>query len=127
SPALVGIAWVGFDQPRTLGRNETGGSVALPIWIGYMEKALKGVPEIARTPPEGVVNFKVDAEGSGGRQEFFYKESLPPPPPPPPPPERERPPALQPGETPEFKPLPSMGRLEGRERAVPAEALRQEG
>ena len=45
SPALVGIAWVGFDQPRTLGRNETGGSVALPIWIGYMEKALKGVPE----------------------------------------------------------------------------------
>src|SRR3954469_14448892 len=46
SPALVGIAWSGFDQPRTLGRNETGGAVALPIWIGYMERALKGVPEV---------------------------------------------------------------------------------
>src|SRR4029077_17541064 len=65
SPALVGIAWVGFDQPRTLGRNETGGAVSLPIWIGYMEKALKGVPEVARTAPEGVVDYKVDADGSG--------------------------------------------------------------
>jgi penicillin-binding protein 1A len=127
SPALVGIAWVGFDQPRTLGRNETGGGVALPIWIGYMEKALKGVPEIARVAPEGVVNLKVDAEGSGSHQEFFYKESLPPPPPPPPPQERERAPALQPGETPEFKPLPSMSRIDRRGRFAPAEAARQEG
>jgi len=77
--------------------------------------------------PEGVVNLKVDAEGSGSHQEFFYKESLPPPPPPPPPQERERAPALQPGETPEFKPLPSMSRIDGRDRFAPAEAARQEG
>src|SRR6185369_1469396 len=55
-PTLVGISWVGFDQPRTLGRNQTGGIVALPIWIGYMEKVLKEIPEMPRTPPAGVVS-----------------------------------------------------------------------
>lgn len=115
SPTLVGIAWIGFDQPRTLGRSETGGAVALPIWIGYMEKALKGVPEVARTAPEGVVSLKVESEGSGAHQEFFYKESLPPPPP-----ERERPPSPpQPtGEPPEFRPPPSVGKLE--DQGIPA-------
>ena len=129
TPALVGISWIGFDQPRTLGRSETGGAVALPIWIGYMEKALKGVPEVARAAPEGVVHFKVDSEGSGGHQEFFYKESLPPPPSDRAPersPERglDRAPPPPPGETPAFKPAPSVGRLEERmppppERLVP--------
>ncbi|MEO8202865.1 MAG: penicillin-binding protein 1A [Betaproteobacteria bacterium] len=113
SPALVGIAWMGFDQPRTLGRNETGGSVSLPIWIGYMEKALKGVAEIARTAPEGVVNHKLDAEG-GGRQEFFYKESVPPPAP-----ERAPERLLPPGESPDFKPAPSVGQWEERPPYVP--------
>src|SRR3954467_6841003 len=46
-PSLVGISWVGFDQPKTLGRNQTGGVVALPVWLGYMEKVLKDVPEMA--------------------------------------------------------------------------------
>ena len=39
-PGLVGIAWVGFDQPRKLGSNETGSLAALPIWIEFMRKAL---------------------------------------------------------------------------------------
>jgi membrane carboxypeptidase/penicillin-binding protein len=39
---LVGVAWIGFDQPKTLGTNETGANAALPIWISYMAKALKG-------------------------------------------------------------------------------------
>ena len=43
-PTLVGISWVGYDQPRTLGRNQTGAIVALPVWLGYMEKVLKDVP-----------------------------------------------------------------------------------
>src|SRR5947208_3237438 len=55
-PSLVGIAWVGFDQPKTLGRNQTGGLVALPIWIGYMERILKDVPEMTRSTPPGVVS-----------------------------------------------------------------------
>ncbi|MSP98651.1 MAG: penicillin-binding protein 1A [Betaproteobacteria bacterium] len=85
SPALVGVAWVGFDQPRTLGRNETGGSVALPVWIGYMERALKGIPEIVRERPEGIIDMTVDADAmvpnSVAHPEFFYKEELPPVPP----------------------------------------------
>ena len=38
-PSAVGIAWIGFDQPKKLGNGETGGFAALPIWIGYMGKA----------------------------------------------------------------------------------------
>ncbi|MFT0545422.1 penicillin-binding protein 1A [Allopusillimonas ginsengisoli] len=48
TPKLVGIAWMGFDQPRSLGQGETGGGAALPIWLDYMRQTLKDVPE---TPP----------------------------------------------------------------------------
>lgn len=41
---LVAIAWVGFDQPSTLGRREFGGIAALPVWTGFMGKALKDTP-----------------------------------------------------------------------------------
>jgi penicillin-binding protein 1A len=40
NPNLVAVAWVGFDQPRTLGRREFGGVAALPIWSDYMANAL---------------------------------------------------------------------------------------
>jgi penicillin-binding protein 1A len=81
-PNLVGIAWVGFDQPRTLGRNQTGGSVALPIWLGYMEKALKGVAETDRLVPPGIVSARIE-ESTGGfpgaprGSEWFYRENSP--------------------------------------------------
>jgi penicillin-binding protein 1A len=52
---LVAVAWVGFDQPKTLGRNETGGTVALPIWMRYMAAVLPGVPELPLQVPQGVV------------------------------------------------------------------------
>jgi len=84
-PTLVGVAWIGFDQPKKLGNGETGGFAALPIWMGYMEKALKGVPESSMEAPEGLVTIKISAEGAteaGGRTELIYRESLPPPPPP---------------------------------------------
>jgi penicillin-binding protein 1A len=51
TPQLVGVAWVGFDQPATLGSRETGGGAALPIWMGYMTKALERFPEERRQPP----------------------------------------------------------------------------
>ena len=80
-PGLVGIAWVGFDQPRTLGRNQTGGLVALPIWISYMEKALKGVAEIERTPPPGVTSASIEqntgAPGEARGSDWFYRENSP--------------------------------------------------
>lgn len=41
---LVTVAWVGFDQPSTLGRREYGGVAALPIWTNFMGNALKGTP-----------------------------------------------------------------------------------
>lgn len=83
-PSLVGIAWIGFDQPKKLGNGETGGFAALPIWIGFMEKALKNVPESFMETPEGLVTVKIPAEGAGeagGKgTELIYRESLPPPP-----------------------------------------------
>jgi penicillin-binding protein 1A len=65
---LVGVAWIGFDQPRNLGNRETGGGLALPIWIGYMQKALKNVPVEERPVPEGLIQA-----GS----EYFYAEYPP--------------------------------------------------
>jgi penicillin-binding protein 1A len=60
SPSLAAVAWVGYDQPRKLGERETGGGLALPIWINYMAVALKGVPESPATAPSGVVSINGD-------------------------------------------------------------------
>lgn len=57
---IVGVSWVGYGKPRSLGDRETGGGVALPIWITYMERALQGMPEKTRAMPEGVVNSHGD-------------------------------------------------------------------
>jgi len=65
---LVAVAWMGFDQPRPLGERETGGGLALPIWISYMSRALGGVPEVVRSAPNGVVQL-----GS----EYYYVEHQP--------------------------------------------------
>jgi penicillin-binding protein 1A len=54
-PKLVGIAWMGYDQPKSLGDRETGGGLALPIWINYMAKALKDQPMIARTSTASII------------------------------------------------------------------------
>jgi penicillin-binding protein 1A len=54
---LVGVGWVGFDQPRALGERETGGGLALPIWMGYMSQALKDRPEQLLPMPAGVVTI----------------------------------------------------------------------
>lgn len=82
SPKQVGIAWIGFDKPRNLGRGETGGAAALPIWIKYMAVALNGVPEMAMRMPEGVVAINVDpatgTRSSSGILEYFYHENPPP-------------------------------------------------
>jgi penicillin-binding protein 1A len=83
NPALVGVAWVGFDQPKSLGRNQTGGLVALPIWTGYMEAALKGVPDMQRIVPAGVVTadtFEISPAALSDAKhipEYFYREFVP--------------------------------------------------
>ncbi len=67
-PKIVGVAWIGFDQPKNLGNRETGGGLALPIWIGYMQKVLKDVPIEERPVPEGVVQINGD---------YYYAENPP--------------------------------------------------
>jgi penicillin-binding protein 1A len=55
-PTLTAIVWMGYDTPRSLGDRETGGGLSLPIWVSFMETALKGVPIMEPAAPEGVVN-----------------------------------------------------------------------
>ena len=75
---VVGCSWIGFDQPKNLGNGETGGSAALPAWIGYMAKVLKNVPETFPPQPEGLVALDAVSPGKGPAKELFYKENVPP-------------------------------------------------
>ncbi|RTE67241.1 penicillin-binding protein 1A [Amphritea opalescens] len=61
---VVASAWVGFDQPTTLGRSEFGGTAALPIWINFMETALEGVPDLPIPKPNGLVSIRIDPKTS---------------------------------------------------------------
>ena len=64
-PTLAAVTWIGYDTPRKLGDRETGGGLSLPVWIRFMEQALKDVPVMEPDAPEGVIH-------SGG--EWFYDE-----------------------------------------------------
>lgn len=61
---VVAAVWVGFDQPRSLGRGETGSSTALPVWIDFMAAALRDRPESTLPRPPGLVTARIDP-GSG--------------------------------------------------------------
>ena len=67
-PSLVAVVWIGYDTPRKLGDRETGGGLALPVWIEYMSYALKGVPVREPTPPEGVIQ----SDGDWAFEEFGH-------------------------------------------------------
>ncbi len=58
--SVVGIAWVGYDEPKSLGSRESGGGLALPIWLDYMKVALAQVPVAADPAPEGVTQRNGD-------------------------------------------------------------------
>ena len=84
NPHRVAVAWVGYDRPRSMGGGETGSVAALPIWMAYMERVLKDVPDQPYTMPPGIVTLPIDpktgrvlAGGSGGMMEFFYEEFVP--------------------------------------------------
>ena len=74
---VVGCSWIGFDQPKSLGNGETGGSAALPTWIAYMAKVLKNVPESFLPQPPGIVAVETVNAGKGPSKELFYKENVP--------------------------------------------------
>jgi penicillin-binding protein 1A len=69
TPKLVAVAWMGFDQPKSLGQGETGGGAALPIWVSFMRTALQGQPQTPPGPmPSGLT--KVDGD--------YYFDEYPP-------------------------------------------------
>ena len=85
NPNQVAITWIGFDQPHSLGKDETGGKAALPIWIRYMATALQGMPDVPYKVPDGVMQVKIDPltgtlinEDEDGMYEYFYQENPPP-------------------------------------------------
>lgn len=85
TPSIVATAWVGFDNYASLGNRETGGVTALPMWIEFMQTALKDTPEASFDAPEGIVKAFIDPqtgllapEGSEyGIWEFFQAEHVP--------------------------------------------------
>ena len=54
-PTLTAGTWIGYDTPRKLGDRETGGGLSLPVWIQYMQTALKNTPIAELSAPAGVV------------------------------------------------------------------------
>jgi len=82
-PTRVAVAWMGYDKPRPLGSGETGGGTALPIWVRYMEEALRNTPIMPFAMPSGVVTSQIDpvsgmsVEPDQGISEFFYQEFSP--------------------------------------------------
>jgi penicillin-binding protein 1A len=58
---VVATAWVGFDNPRSLGRSEFGGTAALPMWMSFMKVALQDIPELPLRTPENIVTVKIDS------------------------------------------------------------------
>ncbi len=82
---LVTTSWVGFDNQQTLGRRETGGRAALPMWVDYMRVALNGMTESLKEQPEGLVAVRIDSETGkrarldtvNSRFEIFREENAP--------------------------------------------------
>src|SRR6266542_3106506 len=66
TPKLTTGVWVGYDRPRSLGRDETGSRVAVPIWTAFMSEALAGTPGEDFPVPERVVVLPVDLDPGGG-------------------------------------------------------------
>jgi len=86
SSDIVGIAWVGQDNSKSLGRGEYGATAALPMWIDFMRYALKNKAEQALIEPEGISQIRIDTKtgllanketAATARQEFFRDEFIP--------------------------------------------------
>jgi len=62
TPSLLAGVWVGFDDKTSLGKKETGARAALPIWISFMDQALRHTPIETPKPPKGITFIKVNIE-----------------------------------------------------------------
>jgi len=81
SGPVVAVAWMGYDEPRSLGGREFGATLALPIWVDYMRVALAKAPERAPLVPDGVVNVAGDWVYAEYADQQQRQEESPPPPP----------------------------------------------
>ncbi|WP_408610372.1 penicillin-binding protein 1A [Beggiatoa alba] len=85
TPDVATTTWVGFDQPRSLGSKETGGRAALPMWMEFMEEALKQYKERTLPKPDGLITVRIDpntglratGDNPNGKMEEFSSESVP--------------------------------------------------
>jgi len=75
TPELLAGAWVGYDSKKRLGYRMTGGKVAAPIWLSYMQKALKDKPVQKFEPPENLNMARIDSL-SGGSAIFSSRHVL---------------------------------------------------
>ena len=62
TPSLIAGVWIGFDQEKTLGKNEVGGRAAAPVWLYFMEKVVKNTPVENFSTPEGIIFIKVNPQ-----------------------------------------------------------------
>ncbi|GAA3670605.1 MULTISPECIES: penicillin-binding protein 1A [Acetobacter] len=76
TPELVTVVWIGFDTPQSLGRNETGGAIAGPLWNKVMKTALKDQPKLDFAAPDGVTLVSYDT-GRGVAIDAFKDGQLP--------------------------------------------------
>jgi len=79
SGPVVAVAWMGYDEPRSLGGREFGATLALPIWVDYMRVALANAPERAPLVPDGVVNVAGDWVYAEYADQQQQQETPPPP------------------------------------------------
>jgi penicillin-binding protein 1A len=71
TPAVVAVTWIGFPKPRSMGSGETGGRMALPMWLNYMQTALTNVPETFLPRPSGISS---SLAGEGDHEDYHYSE-----------------------------------------------------
>lgn len=82
---IVTTVWVGFDKVQPLGRHETGGRAALPIWMSFMKTALNGMPENTLLEPENMVTVAIDPatgllardDAENAIEEIFREDNVP--------------------------------------------------
>ncbi len=76
TPQMATVVWVGYDNPATLGENQTGAAVAAPIWHDYMAAALKGRPALGFTVPPGITMASWET-GTGRVTDAFKPGQVP--------------------------------------------------
>jgi penicillin-binding protein 1A len=62
TPHVLGAVWIGYDDNRSLGRGESGGSTALPVWMNLIKAAEQGKPSGTFAMPPGVERVRIDPE-----------------------------------------------------------------